>query len=128
MNDVRYRLMGIVFLAGSAGTTLAHRRMFEVARHGPAQIGELALALLTFTLAIAGMLLVIHGSRLCRSGRRSADAGGAGDPHDRVDPASANVDDAALDGRGEVGSLLARRAVAAALGRAIGPGGDGRLR
>jgi hypothetical protein len=58
------RFWGLVLLAGSVGSTLIHRTVYEAARHGPAQAAEFGLALLTFILAGTGVLLLIHGARL----------------------------------------------------------------
>lgn len=43
---------------------MAHRSVYEAARHGPAQAAEFGLALLTFILASTGMLLLVHGAKL----------------------------------------------------------------
>lgn len=48
----------------SGGTTLLHRSIYLAARHGPAQVLELALGLTSFILASIGVLLLIHGARL----------------------------------------------------------------
>ncbi len=58
------RVWGAVLLAASVGSTLVHRTFYEAARHGPAQVAEFGLALLTFILAGTGVLLLIHGGRL----------------------------------------------------------------
>jgi hypothetical protein len=57
-------LCGVLLLLASGGTTLVHRSIWEAARHGPAQAVEFGIALMTFTLASIGMLLVINGGRL----------------------------------------------------------------
>jgi len=53
-----------VLLGCSVGSTLLHRSAYEAARHGPAQVAEFGLALLTFILASTGILLLIHGAKL----------------------------------------------------------------
>lgn len=58
------RLLGIVLLACSGGSTLAHLAVYKAARHGPAQVAEFSLALLTFILASTGILPLIHGAKL----------------------------------------------------------------
>lgn len=58
------RLLGVVLLGCSGGSTLVHRSVYEAARHGPAQTAEFGLALLTFILASTGMLLMVHGAKL----------------------------------------------------------------
>lgn len=58
------RLIGIVLLAASGGTTLAHRAVYRTAIHGPAQAAELVFALSTFMLASMGMLMLITGAKL----------------------------------------------------------------
>lgn len=61
------RLLGVVLLVCSGGSTLVHRSVYEAARHGPAQIAEFGLGLLTFILASTGLLLLIHGAKLFKS-------------------------------------------------------------
>ncbi len=56
------RLLGVVLLLASGGTTLLHRAIYAAAR--PAQALELAIGLTTFVLASVGMLLLIHGAAL----------------------------------------------------------------
>ena len=58
------RLIGLVLLATAGGTSLIHRSIYLAARHGPAQVLELALGLLSFMLASTGVLLLIHGAAL----------------------------------------------------------------
>ena len=58
------RLLGVVFIAAAGASTLAHRTVYEAARHGPAQAAELGLALLTFMLASTGILLLINGAKV----------------------------------------------------------------
>lgn len=58
------RVTGVLMLAAAGGTTLLHRAEYEAARHGPAQLAEFALGLLTFMLASTGILLLIQGARL----------------------------------------------------------------
>lgn len=90
MRDIRYRAVGLGFLIASGITTLVHRAIFAMVRHGPAQIAELAIGLLTFMLASVGGLLVIHGSRLFtrEQPRRSpaSDADRQPAVRDRTDP------------------------------------------
>lgn len=64
MADVASRLLGVLLLAGSCGSSLIHRSVYEAARHGSARAIEFGLGLLTFVLASAGLLLVFHGARL----------------------------------------------------------------
>lgn len=61
---LRARCAGVGFIVASLGTTWVHREIFAAARHSPARFGELAVGLLTFTLASVGILLLIHGARL----------------------------------------------------------------
>lgn len=58
------RLTGALLLVGSYGTTLVHREIWKSAHHGPAQAIKFCISLLTFVLASAGVLLLIHGSKL----------------------------------------------------------------
>jgi hypothetical protein len=58
------RLVGVLLLAASGISTLVHRAVYQATRQGPPQLAELGLGLLTFMLASAGILLVIHGARL----------------------------------------------------------------
>lgn len=64
MGKLPPRLLGVVLLGCSGGSTLVHRSVYEAARHGPAQAVEFGLALLTFILASTGILLLIHGAKL----------------------------------------------------------------
>lgn len=64
MGKLPPRLLGVVLVACSAGSTLVHRDVYEAARHGPPQVAELGLCLLTFVLASTGILLLIFGARL----------------------------------------------------------------
>ncbi|SOB88151.1 hypothetical protein SAMN06297144_3295 [Sphingomonas guangdongensis] len=73
MASVPPRLYGMIMLAASCGSTLAHKRVFDAPPHGPAQLAEFALAMLTFTLAATGILLLIHGAALLA--RRTAPGG-----------------------------------------------------
>jgi hypothetical protein len=41
-----------------------HRSVYQAAYQGPAQTAEFALGLLTFMLLSAGILLLVHGSKL----------------------------------------------------------------
>lgn len=67
MGKLPPRLLGVVLLACSGGSTLVHRSAYEAARHGPAQVAELGLALLTFILASTGIMHLIHGATLFRA-------------------------------------------------------------
>lgn len=67
MGKLAPRLLGVVLLVCSGGSTLVHRSVYEAARHGPAQVAEFGLGLLTFTLASTGLLLLIHGPKLFQS-------------------------------------------------------------
>ncbi len=84
MAEATARWLGLVLLAGSGGSTLLHRAVFAAARHGPAQAAEFGLALLTFTLASTGMLLLVHGAALVRSAADEDD--GDGDADTRAAP------------------------------------------
>lgn len=64
MPKVPPRLVGVMLIAASGGSVLAHRSVYEAARQGPAQTAEFALGLLTFLLISAGVLLLVHGGRL----------------------------------------------------------------
>lgn len=68
------RVLGLALLACSGASTLVHRGVYEAAQHGPAQAAEFGLALLTFLLASAGLLLLVHGARLFAPVRRDRDA------------------------------------------------------
>jgi hypothetical protein len=72
------RLLGVVLLACSAGSTLVHRGVYEAARHGPSQVAEFGLGLLTFILASTGILLLIHGARLFKPVEERVDRKGLG--------------------------------------------------
>lgn len=65
--DLRARCSGCGLIVASLLTTWVHRELFAAARHGPARFGELAVGLLTFSLASVGVLLLIHGARLFAS-------------------------------------------------------------
>lgn len=43
---------------------MIHRSIYEAARHGPAQVAEVAAGLITFMLGSTGVLLLIHGATL----------------------------------------------------------------
>jgi len=58
------RLVGVLLIAASGASTLVHRSVYEAAYQGPAQTAEFALGLLTFVLASAGILLLVHGGKL----------------------------------------------------------------
>lgn len=64
MPRVPPRLVGVLLIAASGGSMLAHRSVYEAARQGPAQTAEFVLGLLTFLLSSAGILLLVHGGRL----------------------------------------------------------------
>jgi hypothetical protein len=55
-----------------------HRGVYEATRHGPAQVAEFGLALLTFILVSTGILLLFHGAKLFKPASKGA--GGAGLP------------------------------------------------
>ncbi|WP_342659293.1 hypothetical protein NPJ82_17805 (plasmid) [Sphingomonas sp. NY01] len=67
MGKLPPRLLGVVLLVCSGGSTLVHRSVYKAARHGPAQVAEFGLGLLTFILASTGLLLLIHGAKLFKS-------------------------------------------------------------
>lgn len=58
------RLVGLMLIAASGASTLAHRSVYEAVRHGPAQTIEVGLGLLTFVFSSAGILLLLHGGKL----------------------------------------------------------------
>ncbi len=64
MGKLPPRVLGIGLLACSGASTLVHRSVYEATQHGPAQVAEFGLALLTFILASTGILLLIHGAKL----------------------------------------------------------------
>lgn len=72
-----HRLVGVLLILASCGTTLVHRAIWTAARHGPAQAAEMGLALTSFVLASLGMLLILHGAKWCTGG------GWGGKPRDR---------------------------------------------
>ena len=104
MSDLRSRIAGVACLVTAAGSTALHRAVYEGAKHGPAQLGELALGLLSFACASLGVLLILHGAKLWRRGpvRTVADAG---DRH------------GAPEGRHGVAVVLVDRALAVAFAR-----------
>ncbi|NLS27108.1 hypothetical protein S2M10_21010 [Sphingomonas sp. S2M10] len=65
MRKVGHRLVGVLMILAACGTTLVHRAIWTMARHGPAQAAEMGLALTSFVLASLGMLLLLHGDKLC---------------------------------------------------------------
>jgi hypothetical protein len=106
------RLVGLALLAASGGTTLVHRTIYEAARHDAARLAELAIGLLTFLLASAGMLMLIHGARLFE-GRPCGEAAKPASARDAsVDPLGSAAD--ACDTRRGVALLQARGAIGAA--------------
>ncbi|MFD1952186.1 hypothetical protein ACFSGX_15535 [Sphingomonas arantia] len=64
MHRIAPRLAGLALVAASCGTTWVHRSIWDAAHNGPAQAAELGIGLLTFMLASAGVLLLIHGVAL----------------------------------------------------------------
>jgi hypothetical protein len=58
------RFTGVLLLAASGGTTLLHRSTYQAAAQGSAQVAEMGIGLLTFLLASAGVLMLIHGAKL----------------------------------------------------------------
>lgn len=106
-------MIGLSLLIASGGSTLIHRKIYEAARDGPAQVAELAIGLLTFCLASAGILLVIHGSRLFKQ----TESPGTPMSGSRTwkPPAGGRLLEAdELESREGVALLLARKAIAAA--------------
>jgi hypothetical protein len=75
MRSLPPRLVGVVFLLGSLGTTWCHRAVYETGRHGPAQVAEFGLGLASFLFACTGILLIIHGAALFGGVRARAGAG-----------------------------------------------------
>ena len=104
MSDLRCRIAGVACLVAAAGSTALHRAVYESAKHGPAQLGELALGLLSFACASLGVLLILHGANLWRRGPMRTEPD-AGDRH------------GAPEGRHGVAVVLADRALAAAFAR-----------
>ena len=116
MRKLPARLIGLLLLLASGGTTLVHRSIWEGAKHGPAQAAEFGIALATFMLASIGMLLVIHGGKLFA--RTKLDRGASGRRRERdlvagflqpVEPGGRT-----LDTRHGVARLQAVRAIDAA--------------
>lgn len=68
------RTFGLALIAASLATTLAHRAVYEAAKHGPAQLAEFALGLASFALASAGILLAAHGRTLFEPVAQEGDA------------------------------------------------------
>lgn len=109
------RLTGAFLLAGSCGTTLIHREIWTAAHHGPARTIEFEIGLLTFVLASAGVLLLIHGRKLFhRRNHRSGDVPQPETPLTSrlIEPIA--LAGRALDTRGGVAMMQARHAIAAA--------------
>jgi hypothetical protein len=79
------RLLGIGLIASAGAVALWHRRVYEAARHGPAQVAELGLSLMCFALASTGILLLIHGAGLFgrRWRRDDGDPGAAAESRTR---------------------------------------------
>ena len=118
MRDLHYRVGGVICLIGTIGSTLVHRSIYEGAKRGPAQIGEFAAGLMTFTLDCLGILLLIHGARLF--GRSNLTASTPVPPvylDDHVTEGCGQPDIVALDSRDGVALVLARRTIAAAANR-----------
>ena len=111
------RLLGLLLLFASGGTTLIHRSVYMAARHGPATAAELAASLATFMLASAGMLLLIHGARLFAP-VVFLPPGEPERPTASLTPMRAALTDlpgSACDTRRGIASLQARRALAVAV-------------
>ncbi len=72
MHRLPPRLVGVMLIAASGASTLVHRSVYQAANQGPAQTVEFALGLLTFMLASAGILLLVHGGRLLERGNASS--------------------------------------------------------
>ena len=66
------RLVGVMLISASGASTLVHRSVYQAANQGPAQTAEFALGLLTFMLASAGILLLVHGGKLLERGNASS--------------------------------------------------------
>lgn len=62
----------MILIAASGASTLVHRSVYQAANQGPAQAAEFALGLLTFMLASAGILLLVHGGKLLERGNASS--------------------------------------------------------
>ena len=104
MSDLRCRIAGVASLVAAAGSTALHRAVYEGAKHGPTQLGELALGLLSFACASLGVLLILHGAGLWRGGP-ARPLGETGDRH------------GLSEGRHGVAAVLADRALAATVAR-----------
>jgi hypothetical protein len=117
MTDKHYRFAGVLGLVAAIGSTAIHRAIYEQAKHGPAQLGEFAAGLMTFVLACAGILLLIHGARLFKQPQRVSGAKRDG----KLAPAPVRIDPSPLDSRHDIGSFLAARAIASAAARAAMP-------
>jgi hypothetical protein len=108
-----------MLLAASGGTTLLHRAIYEAARHDAPRLAEVAIGLLTFLLATAGMLMLIHGARLFE-GKSGGPAAGPASPTRDVPPDPLRSTGDACDTRRGVALLQARRAIGAARRRTRG--------
>lgn len=104
MTDGKCRLGGLLCLAGAVISTMIHRAIYQAVGSGPATAGEFGAGLLTFVLACAGILLLLHGASLVTPA--GAGEGQGGD--------DGSADQAAVDSRHDVAAMLARRALAAA--------------
>ncbi|WP_267395706.1 MULTISPECIES: hypothetical protein [unclassified Sphingomonas] len=121
MTDKHYRFAGVLGLVAAIGSTAVHRAIYEQAKHGPAQVGEFAAGLMTFVLACAGILLLVHGARLLERTQRTPDADADAQRDRKLEPICEPIDRSPLDSRHEVGSFLAARAIASAAARAVRP-------
>lgn len=110
------RIGGLALLAASGCTTIVHRAIYEAARHGPAQIGEFAIGLLTFCLASTGVLLLIHGAELFEPVTMTPRHPEQHDTPHETHPARPDLPDIeALDTKLGVALALARRAIRTAV-------------
>lgn len=80
--DLVWRLAGAALLAGAGGTSLVHRQVLAAAADRPASAIEMALALASFVLAGAGIVMILTGARLRDAWR----AGRSGGPTHRRSP------------------------------------------
>lgn len=120
MRNTRHRLAGALCLLFATGSTFVHRSFYEVARHGPAQVGELAAGLVTFISACLGVLLLIHGASLFATPvRQRSGAARRPVPLAKGVKTGAAPEAVALDSREGVALVLARRAIAAAAARSL---------
>jgi hypothetical protein len=115
-SDLKARITGLVLLLTSAGTTAAHRHVYEQAYSGPATLLEFVLSLLTFMLASTGLLLLLlHGGKLFW---REHDNGQSSIAH-----ASSARHDTTRSTRADSATILARQAILGAEDRYT-PGGN----